>query len=118
MAASTECIASSIVADQETLDLIRLEFYGDHLSEEEDHHTTATNDSDDGELSLSDDEASTRREITTMSGPSGETESSSMDEEEAKIASEFEKGCGCGEACYEQFSNKGVQAEYDGTRKD
>lgn len=35
------CVASSIVADQETLDQIRLEnseFYGDQLSEEEDHH--------------------------------------------------------------------------------
>lgn len=105
------CVASSIVADQETLDQIRLEnseFYGDQLSEEEDHHsTTTTNDSDDEELSLSDDEASTRHEINSMSVPSGSSaaaESGSFGEEEAQIASEFEKGCGCGDACYEQFT--------------
>ncbi len=101
----SECIASSVFADQETLEQIRLEeseFYGDHLSE--DDNTTTTTDSDEEELSLSEDEVSTRQEIRSMSVPSGSLAATESDEEEAKIASEFEKGCGCGEACYEQFS--------------
>ncbi len=68
MAESSECIASSVFADQETLEQIRLEeseFYGDHLSE--DDNTTTTNDSDEEELSLSEDEVSTRQEIRSMS---------------------------------------------------
>ena len=115
MAACSECVASSVVGDKETLDQIRLEnaeFYGalsseeeDHLGEE-DHSAVDANDTVDEELSLSEDEASTRREITSMSVPSGAAGpgTSSADQEEEKVATEFEKGCGCDKLCYEQFS--------------
>ena len=41
-----------------------------------------------------------------MSLPSGSSGAPgpSSDEEEVKIATEFEKGCGCGGGCYKQFS--------------
>ena len=84
-------VAGSISADEQTLAQIRLEdseSYG-NLSTEEHDTTTATNDSDDEELSLSDDEASTKQEIRIMSVPSGTAESSGVDEEEAKITTEF-----------------------------
>ena len=84
--AASECIAGSVIANEETLAQIRLEdskFYGDNLStEEHDCTVTATNDSDDEELSLSDDEASTKKEIRIMSVPSGTAESSGVDKVE------------------------------------
>ena len=107
---SSECVASSAITDKETLEQIRLgenEFYGADLSGEE---VMATDDDSGDEMfvSLSEDEASTAREINSISVPSessafaGPSTSFTMDDEE--IVSEFQKGCGCHLSCYEQFS--------------
>ena len=109
MAYSCKCVASSVVADQDTLEQIRQgesDFYGvDSSGDELEAPSRTTDDSEDETLSFSDDEASTRREIDSMSVPTPPGPSlgilSSIDDEE--VVHEFEKGCGCRENCYEQF---------------
>ena len=99
------CIASSVITDQDILEEIRqdeCEFYGVDSYEEE----TPTTDSEDESLSYSEDEASTNKEITTMSTPSGSSAgpSTTLSDDEINISKEFEQGCGCEEVCYGKFS--------------
>ena len=108
MACSSECVASSIVADQDTLEQIRqdeFDFYGGDCSGDEEQPSGPTYDeSEDETLSFSEDEVSTRQEIDSMSTPArpGPSTTSTIDDEE--VVCEFEKGCGCHEKCYEQFN--------------
>ncbi len=90
----------------EQIEQTEREFYGADSSEEELPPNPSVGD-DDELLSLSEDEASTRQGISSMSMPTGSTISGpsvtpAPDEEE--ITREFEEGCGCAEKCYEKFS--------------
>jgi len=74
---ASECVASVIVADQETLEQIQLdesEFYGtDSYDEDQPSMIVADDhDSEDELLSLSEDETSTREGIRSMSMPKKE----------------------------------------------
>ena len=110
MATSSEGLANSILTDLEVLEQIRIEeadFYGSSLIEEEENFQCTDDGSDRDEvISLSDDDSSTRHEVNQMTVPSKSSlpdNTLMVDEEEAKIAAEFDKGCGCCDRCY-QFS--------------
>lgn len=104
MATSSSCIAGSIVADPEILEELRLaedEFYGSDLSEDE--HSSLCDDS--GDEICTEDESGDIEDIRRMSSLSSVDAgpSTSVDEDEKVIATEFRKGCGCSEGCYESF---------------
>ena len=109
---ASECVARAITADQEILEQIRLndlEFYGADLpAEEQLPASQMDDDSEDEVLSLSDNETSIMQDVRRMSMPLGSTTPgpsvTPTDDEDEAITSEFEKGCGCSEACYEQFT--------------
>jgi len=111
---ASECVASVIVADQETLEQIQLdesEFYGTDSYDEDQPSMIVADDHDSGDelLSLSEDETSTREGIRSMSTPAdsttpGPSVTPADDDEEVKIINEFDRGCGCDEECYKQFS--------------
>ena len=96
MASSSECIASSVIADQATLEQIREEeasFYG--TSEEAVDSDMPASDDDSDEVFLSEDEAQSRRSITSMRTPSGSVApgpSTTSQIDDTEVASEFEKG--------------------------
>ncbi len=102
---ASRCVASSIIDDQETLDQIQLnncEFYGDDDSSgEELSHDSSS--SEEAYSSHSEDEASIRQ-MSMPPGSAGCSAAPDDGDEDALISTEFEKGCGCDEKCYKQFS--------------
>ena len=85
-------------------------FYG--TSEEAVDSDMPTSDDDSDEIFLSKDEAQSCRSITSMSTPSGSVApgpSTTSQIDDTEVASEFEKGCGCSERCYEQFDVSEVE---------
>ncbi len=107
---ASQCVVSAVLADQEVLEQIEQterEFYGADSSEEELPPNPSVGDDEDELLSLSEDEASTRQGISSMSMPTGSTipgPSVTPAPDEEEITREFEEGCGCAEKCYEKFS--------------
>ena len=103
------CTVAASVTDAETLQEISLndkEFYGSDADEEVSVSRATAGDSEDEYLSPNDDEEDTQQAARGLSLPEGTQASlaSSKDSEFTEITDHIERGCGCSEDCYRQFS--------------
>ena len=110
---AVNCTVAAVVADPETLEEISLhdrEFYGTASDEERLVSHITARDSEDEYLSPSEDEGAIGRVARRLSLPEGPGAStvSHPDDEIGEISAETEKGCGCSEDCFQQFSQQEI----------
>ena len=106
---AVHCTVHAAIADPETLEEIRLsdrEFYGFESDEEGSLSHVAATDSGDEYLSPSESEDAIGTAARGLAHPGcvGASTGVNQEDEIDEIAAEIEKGCGCSEDCFRQFT--------------